>query len=176
MASQQPLDSHALQTLARLAEALDTTAEELMLHAPHAWRAQSEGGPELQELDEAECRAYLLSGVVGRLAFASPSGPAILPVTYAVAAGRVIFRTSTSSPLARVIGERVAFEVDEVDPVRRAGWSVVVAGVAHAVIGPVVDAVGEPRVDPWPGGSRDLYVVIDAARITGRRIRARAAV
>jgi hypothetical protein len=176
MAMKHPMDSYALQALVRLAEELDTSVDELMLHAPESWHLASDVASTLQVIDEPECRRLLSSAEVARVAYCTPAGPAILPVTYAFTAGRLVFRTSPSSPLAAVVGEPVAVEVDQVDTVRRSGWSVVVTGVAHAAIGPMVDRTGSPTVEPWPSGRRDLYVVIEPLRITGRRILVRTVV
>jgi hypothetical protein len=143
------------------------------LHAPEPWCLEPDDPPSLQIIDESECRALLSSGDVGRIAYCTPGGPVILPITYAFTSGRLVFRTSPSSPLAQVTGERIAVEVDQVDSVERTGWSVVVTGTARAAVGPMVDRTGSPSVQPWPRGRRDLYVVIDPVRITGRRLRHR---
>lgn len=170
MAMQYPMDSYALQALVRLADALDTSVDELILHAPDSWHLESDVTSTLEVIEESDCRALLAAHEVARVAFVTATGPAILPVTYAFTAGRLVFRTSPSSPLATAIGEPVALEIDQVDTAQRTGWSVVVTGTAHAAVGPMVDRTGSPTVEPWPRGRRDLYVVIEPVRITGRRI------
>ena len=52
-------------------------------------------------------------------------------------AGRVIIRSRLTAAVTRAVAEEipvvVAYEADQLDPVRRLGWSVVVTGYASAV-------------------------------------------
>jgi uncharacterized protein len=127
------------------------------------------------ELTEAECRELLGAKTVGRLGFVGPDGPAVLPVNYVVHDGDVMFRTAPYNVMAgSVRGQRVAFEVDELDDFLEGGWSVLVVGQAEFVeddedLPP--DRSGRPQ--PWAEGSRPLYVRITTARITGRRVHPR---
>ena len=69
-----------------------------------------------------------LSAPVAQRGSASPA----LPVTFAVLDHAVVLRTAADTRLAAAADGAVrAFEVDEVDPVTRTGWSVVVTGVAE---------------------------------------------
>lgn len=172
---QRPLDAHSHEALIRLADALDTSPEELLLHLPPTWYDPPQE-QSVQPLDYAECMRLLATEEIGRVAYLTPDGPGILPVTYALAQGRPLFRTSAASPLARVTDGRVAFEVDHLDHLRHEGWSVVVTGAARAVAGPAVEHSGSgPVVQPWAGGRRELYVVIETEQVTGRRITAASA-
>lgn len=171
MTRMQTMDSRSLAAISRLADALDTTVEELLLHAPPSWTEPAADGGRLETMDVSECRRLLRTSQIARLAYLTDAGPAILPVTYALVDGRPVFRTAAGSPLSRLAGERVAFEVDRVDPVRRAGWSVVVTGIAHTVAAEIVNGRdGAARVEPWPAGERGTYVFVQPGRITGRRI------
>ena len=169
MATRHRSDIPPMDVLSRLADALDTTLDELMLHAPAAWY-QPAAAAFLHTLDETECRRLLATEEVGRVAFIDGGRPGVLPVTYGLFRGRPVFRTTGESVLGRVTGQRVAFEVDRTDRDRREGWSVVVTGCAHAVVGQSVNLDGTAVVEPWPGGARDLYIALDPESITGRRI------
>jgi hypothetical protein len=67
---------------------------------------------------------------------------------------------------------RVAFEIDEITPATREGWSVLVQGSAHLVDSEAERAsVMRSGVEAWPGGEKELFVRVIPTRITGRRIR-----
>ena len=85
-------------------------------------------------LPRDECLFRLRGSRVGRVAFVSQGDPVILPVNHGMDGESVIFRTATGSKLLAADSEqRVAFEVDGYDADRRAGWSVMVRGVATSV-------------------------------------------
>ena len=170
MKTQPKIEVYPLQALARVAAALETTVQDLLLHVPAEWADPAAETGTLEVLDSAACSRLLALGQVARIGFNDADGPAVLPVNYAMAAGRVVFRTSSSSPLARLDRHRIAMEVDAVDPVRRDGWSVLVRGTVHTVHAEDFGPAGAPAVDPWPGGCRDVYVIVEPIRITGRRV------
>jgi hypothetical protein len=132
-----------------------------------------EGGAELvelDELDEAEGWELAASLPVGRVAWSTSTGPVVAPVNYVVHEQRVVLHASAYSTLVREADDStVAFEVDEIDPVTRSGWSVLLRGRAHVVFH---DSLGEtlPDVDTWPDGTRRLALVIDVDQVTGRRV------
>jgi hypothetical protein len=67
---------------------------------------------------------------------------------------------------------KVAFEVDEISPATREGWSILVQGAVHHVESKAeLAAVQQSGVQAWPGGEKDLFIRIVPAHITGRRIR-----
>lgn len=128
----------------------------------------------LRELGHDECLGRLSGheARVGRLAFVADGFPVVLPVNYTMHRGDVVFRTAIGTKLDHVRrGEPVAFEVDEVDPTWRAGWSVLVQGTAHEV-GDLaeVSALQRVRLPTWAAGRRDRFVRIAAERMTGREI------
>jgi nitroimidazol reductase NimA-like FMN-containing flavoprotein (pyridoxamine 5'-phosphate oxidase superfamily) len=137
------------------------------------------GSPALQELDEAECLRLISPGGVGRLAYDGRFGLTVLPVNYRVQDGAIVFRTahdSTTDEDLRTGIEgadfRVAFEIDELNPAAREGWSVLIQGPAHHVESAAGRAsVLAAGVEPWAGGDRELFLRITPARITGRRAR-----
>jgi len=131
---------------------------------------RARGGFEV--LTEKECRELLGAKSVGRLGFVGPDGPAVLPVNYVVHAGAIMFRTAPYNIVAASVrGQRVAFEVDELDDFLQGGWSVLVGGEAEFVEDDdELPSVLSERPEPWAEGSRPLYVRVPTARITGRRV------
>jgi nitroimidazol reductase NimA-like FMN-containing flavoprotein (pyridoxamine 5'-phosphate oxidase superfamily) len=85
-------------------------------------------------LPREECLARLAGARVGRVAFVNQGDPVILPVNHGMDGDCVVFRTATGTKLLAADSEQpVAFEVDGFDADRRAGWSVLVRGVATTV-------------------------------------------
>jgi nitroimidazol reductase NimA-like FMN-containing flavoprotein (pyridoxamine 5'-phosphate oxidase superfamily) len=133
----------------------------------------------LEHLDEAECLRLISPGGVGRLAYMGRYGLTVLPVNYKLHRGAVLFRTSqhslTGEDLRTGIAHAeydVAFEIDDVDPAVREGWSVLLHGPAHYMTTDAERAeVEESGVVPWPGGEKEQAIRIKPDRITGRRLR-----
>jgi nitroimidazol reductase NimA-like FMN-containing flavoprotein (pyridoxamine 5'-phosphate oxidase superfamily) len=129
------------------------------------------------ELDEDQCMGLISPGGVGRIAFSSRFGPAVLPVNYRVRDGVIVFRTAEHSPLDEdlrtgIAGAdyTVAFEIDDIDETSHEGWSVLLQGPAHHVTDDDRDWAEKAGVETWPGGKRELFVRITPKRVTGRRI------
>jgi nitroimidazol reductase NimA-like FMN-containing flavoprotein (pyridoxamine 5'-phosphate oxidase superfamily) len=136
-------------------------------------------GPVLEHLDEAECLRLISPGGIGRIAYMGRYGLTVLPVNYKLHDGAIMFRTSQDSPTGEDLQTgiahaeySVAFEIDDIDPVRREGWSVLMHGPAHPM---TTDeeraAVEESGVVPWPGGEKEQAIRITPSRIAGRRLR-----
>jgi nitroimidazol reductase NimA-like FMN-containing flavoprotein (pyridoxamine 5'-phosphate oxidase superfamily) len=136
-------------------------------------------GALLEELTNDECMRLIEQAEVGRIGFTGRYGPVVLPVNYKVVDGAIVFRTEEYGTVAEDLRTgipnaeyRVAFEVDDMDPATRTGWSVMLQGAAHHVDDESerasLLAVG---VEPWAGGDRTLFMRITPARVTGRRIR-----
>jgi nitroimidazol reductase NimA-like FMN-containing flavoprotein (pyridoxamine 5'-phosphate oxidase superfamily) len=133
----------------------------------------------IEELDEAESLRLISPGGIGRIAYASRFGPAVLPVNYKWHDGAIVFRTTRHSTLDEDLqtgiagGDYlVAFEVDEMDVRGRQGWSVLIQGPAHHVEAEAErQAAAAAGVEPWPGGERELFLRIVPHRVTGRRIK-----
>jgi nitroimidazol reductase NimA-like FMN-containing flavoprotein (pyridoxamine 5'-phosphate oxidase superfamily) len=130
------------------------------------------GEHELRTLSPEECFDLLEPGGVGRVGFASAAGVVILPVNFAVTEKTVVVRTAPDTQLAAYADGPVSFEVDHIDEVRHAGWSVLVQGRAHTVTEERVVKRLEDRthLQPWAAGARDVYVRIVPNQISGRRI------
>jgi nitroimidazol reductase NimA-like FMN-containing flavoprotein (pyridoxamine 5'-phosphate oxidase superfamily) len=170
---EQPADP-SLGTLIRLADALGTSVTALRgggIDLPPG-QGQALLHPQLRDLGPDECRARLSTHGVGRIAVSTPDGPAVIPVNYEVVDDAIAFRTAPESAPAAAVGTDVAFEVDHVDEATSQGWSVLVVGPAHVVTEP--DAVRRlserAHTKPWAGGEREMWVSIQPARLTGRRI------
>ncbi len=132
----------------------------------------------IEELDESESLRLISAGGVGRIAYQSRFGPAVLPVNYQWHDGAIVFRTARHSALDEdlqtgIVGGdyQVAFEIDEIDVRGRQGWSVLIQGPAHHVSEAERKSAEQAGVEPWPAGDRELFVRIVPSRITGRRIR-----
>jgi nitroimidazol reductase NimA-like FMN-containing flavoprotein (pyridoxamine 5'-phosphate oxidase superfamily) len=133
----------------------------------------------IEELDEAESLRLIAPGGIGRIAYVSRFGPAVLPVNYKWHDGAIVFRTARHSALDEDLqtgiagGEyMVAFEIDELDFPGRQGWSVLIQGPAHHVETEAErQAAAAAGVEPWASGERELFLRIVPHRITGRRIK-----
>jgi len=132
----------------------------------------SPGAHALRTLSPAECFDLLEPGGVGRVGFAAADGIMILPVNFAVLRKTIVFRTAPDTLLAVYADGRVSFQADHLDEAVRAGWSVLVHGHAHKVTDErEVKRLEEgTNLEPWAAGSRDVYVRITPARISGRRL------
>lgn len=128
---------------------------------------------EVYELTREECMELLEGGVVARVAVATPVGPRIVPLNYAMHDGAVVFRTSPYSELGTYGSNTdLALEIDNLDYDRHQGWSVVVLGRGHVIDDPdevrAIRASWDPT--PWAGGQRRLYLRLPIRQITGRRL------
>jgi nitroimidazol reductase NimA-like FMN-containing flavoprotein (pyridoxamine 5'-phosphate oxidase superfamily) len=123
----------------------------------------------LDEIPREECLALLASMPVGRLAVASPGAPPlVVPVNYVLDGEIVVFRSDPGEKVIQLRGSPVSFQIDQIDPSRRTGWSVLVQGVAYEATPHEVEHL---HVEPWAGGQKSHWVRIVPASITGRRIR-----
>ncbi len=145
--------------------------------------AQGPAAAVTQVLDEAECLRMIAAGGVGRIGYSGRFGPTILPVNFALHEQTIVFRTGVHSPMGEDLRTgiadaeyKVAFEIDEISPATREGWSILIQGSAHHVDSErELAEVRRSGVEPWPGGDKDLFIRIVPDRVTGRRIRRTAA-
>jgi hypothetical protein len=127
----------------------------------------------VEVLGEEECLALLGSAVIGRLAYTQDAMPAMQPSSFTVLAGEVLIPVRPGSRVAVAShGTIVAFEVDDVDVVRRTGWHVTVIGPARVVTGadvtPTSDGRGiRPRVRP----AGHCYIAVRITLVRGCRVR-----
>ena len=107
-------------------------AHETDTHGPAATDTRS--------LDESECLRLIAAGGVGRIGYSGRFGPTILPVNFALHEQTIVFRTGQHSPMEEDLRTgiadaeyKVAFEVDEISPATKEGWSILIQGSAHHV-------------------------------------------
>jgi nitroimidazol reductase NimA-like FMN-containing flavoprotein (pyridoxamine 5'-phosphate oxidase superfamily) len=172
------------EALRRLAAALRTTPTALLGAGAHVPPGQAQpasaGGaaswPVITRLMPVECRRLIAAGGIGRIAFGTTSGPAVLPVNFAVVAGTIVIRTGEGTLIDGHGEDLVAFQVDRIDEALCQGWSVLVRGQAHRVAHPAElhRVQQEAALRPWVGDDREVYVRIIPDQITGRRIETRA--
>ncbi len=134
-------------------------------------------GNGVEVLSRCQCLELLGRAAVGRVVVTDKALPAAFPVSYALLDDDVVFLTSTGSKLeAAALEAVVAFQVDEVDVVRRGGWSVLVQGPA----GPIVDPgeLARARALPlelWAPFEGTGFVRVRSAVVSGRRLLPRGA-
>lgn len=161
-------------TVAMLASALETGPRQLLGKGPLVppGRRPATGHPVLEKLGRAECEGLLLAGGVGRIVLVEARGPVAIPVNFAVVEGDVVLRTSADSSPATADGQRVGFEVDQLDEAFAEGWSVVVTGVARRVSeSEELSRLQASGIETWTGEGHDVYLRISTEEISGRRLR-----
>jgi nitroimidazol reductase NimA-like FMN-containing flavoprotein (pyridoxamine 5'-phosphate oxidase superfamily) len=127
----------------------------------------------LETLSKRDAVALLSTVSVGRVVFTVGALPAIVPVAFAVHGDAIVMRTSPESRLARAApGGVLAFEVDDVDPATRTGWSVVVTGLASIVSDPAERAIIDGMVETFAPGKIDACIRLPLTVVTGRRVSA----
>ena len=121
------------------------------------------------ELPLAECERLLAEHKAGRIGLNAPSGPQILPVTYAYYAKTIVFRRRRTVCCLLSVATRVAFEIDDIDEERESGWSVLVLGSAERVTREyTLTSLWKDGPVPWAEGTRNLFIMITPDTITGR--------
>ena len=127
---------------------------------------------ELVELSRQECLELLAAGPVGRVIFTDRAMPAAQPVNYLLDGEEIIFRTANGSKLAAATRHAVVgFQVDEIDPRARTGWSVLGVGEANEVVHPDrLAELADLLVDPWVENHDAHTISISLQVLTGRRL------
>lgn len=123
-------------------------------------------------LDRAECLRLLSNATLGRIGLTTGALPAVLPVNFWFDGERILIRTGSGTKLAAATQDSVvAFEVDDIDPLWHAGWSVMVTGVAHHVVDPQdLERITTMPVARWAPRGGGHIVSITPELISGRRI------
>lgn len=124
----------------------------------------------LEALSTYECEEYLASAGIGRVAVVVGGVPVVLPVSFLLDDGDVVFLTGSGMKLrAAIAGEAVAFEVDGLGPLRR-GWSVLVIGEATTTDDPgEVERARALGLHPAAPGPHHHVVRIHRRYVSGRR-------
>ena len=125
----------------------------------------------MESLSAQECLRLLARRSIGRVAFTERALPSVRPVNYALVGRHIVLRTRGDGLAARLDGQVVAFEVDDVDMDLETGWSVVATGTARVLREPGelarLDAV---PLAPWAGADHATTVCITVGDLQGRRV------
>ena len=171
MAPDRPSAGHAHEGLI-----VDDVLEQSFV--PPASASSPTGDPEqLEELAEGVVHERLRAARVARIGFSDGDQPVIVPVNVATdEEGRLLFRTRSAGPLARLDGQRVAMEIDGYDVDRRRGWSILVRGLARDITeatDPTAQRLRAVSVDCWAAGRRDRVFTVLSESITSRQVQDR---
>jgi uncharacterized protein len=128
----------------------------------------------LEVLSMSQCLALLRSRPLGRIAYLDAGGPTVVPINHLVDGSNLVLRSLGGGKLdAAVVNSPVAFQLDEHDPARGTGWSVLVRGRATLVDDAAEVARYAAELDSWaisePGEATWIRVI--AEEISGRRLR-----
>ena len=126
----------------------------------------------LEVLDREECLRLLTTTTLGRIGMTTAALPTILPVNFRFDGERILIRTGAGTKLdAATLDQVVAFEVDQMDEVYHAGWSVVVTGLASRL--PPVDIdrhLSDWPLPRWAPVDAAQVMSIEPALVSGRRL------
>jgi len=122
----------------------------------------------LLELTVEECWQLAETRSVGRFAVNRRGvAPLVVPVNYVIDEQRVIvFRTGSGAKLSAVGRGVAVIQIDELDPVHRTGWSVMIEGTTTWLY----EEQDRTVVEPWAPGPRPYVVRMTPVRVSGRRI------
>ena len=126
----------------------------------------------LEELSDANCLELLGRSTLGRISIVVGGQPQIFPVNYAMSGRLVVFRTGAGTKLFHAPEAKVAFEIDDFDPITGIGWSVMVQGIAHDATDVYYDvswAAHAASPEPLAPRARVFVVAVEPTMITGRR-------
>jgi nitroimidazol reductase NimA-like FMN-containing flavoprotein (pyridoxamine 5'-phosphate oxidase superfamily) len=132
----------------------------------------------IEVLTREQCLQHLELASVARVGITVDAMPVIVPVnivlaTLAAARGsEVIIRTVDGSKLnAALRGAVVAVEIDHVEPLGHAGWSVLVRGRSRA-IDEAAELAAARRLPlrPWASQGADRFIAVSVDLVSGREI------
>jgi uncharacterized protein len=130
--------------------------------------------PKLLELSHDECFALLGTRQVGRLGVVAEHYPLILPVNYALERNVIVIRTGVGTKHSYALHANITFEVDQIDEVTHAGWSVLVKGLAEEITPAHSDEIVERTMGadpkPWAPGEHEHWMRLIPHYVSGRRL------
>ena len=91
-----------------------------------------------------------------------------MPVNYLLDGDVVVFRSGPGTKLRALRGTPASFQLDDIDPTQRTGWSVLVRGRADEATHWEIDHLD---LTAWAPGDKSHWVRVVPDAITGRRIR-----
>jgi nitroimidazol reductase NimA-like FMN-containing flavoprotein (pyridoxamine 5'-phosphate oxidase superfamily) len=126
----------------------------------------------LEVLDRQECLQLLGTATIGRVGVSFGALPVVLPINFRLVGDRIVFLTGVGTKLdAATCNAVVAFEVDEIDTISHAGWSVVVTGEAREVTdGDELAALRSANIPRWAPVGDGRVVALSTTMVSGRRI------
>ncbi|MGA6205537.1 pyridoxamine 5'-phosphate oxidase family protein [Nocardia testacea] len=129
-------------------------------------------------IERAEALRLLAAAPFGRIVFTHDALPAVRPVNHVIGAdGSIVFCTRLSAGLVPASGRSVivAYQADDIDPVRRTGWSVLAIGPAHTIAAGELAAEYARRLGTWddPAGA---VLGMEPTLVSGTRMIEEAAV
>ena len=127
---------------------------------------------DLEVLSRDECVLLLAGATVARIGVTMDALPVVLPVNFVIDGDRIVLRTGAGTKLSAALANAVvAIEVDWVDTMNHAGWSVLVQGMSHVLEDPFdIARVSALPLRPWSTERADMFVTIDLDRVSGRRL------
>lgn len=134
-------------------------------------------GDETEALTRCSCLELLRSRTIGRVALSQHALPTVIPVAYRLVGDRLVFTAPADSGILFDDQPVVAFQVDDVEPDRLAGWNVVVVGpvVPIAVDHPSWSALSAAGTALLPNrllpDPNRLVAGLTTDHISGRRFR-----
>lgn len=127
----------------------------------------------LQVLTLTQCLALLRSRPLGRLAYLEAGQPNVVPVNHLVDGNSIIIRSLSGGKLdAAIVGQPVAFQLDDHDPSRGTGWSVLIRGRAELVEDHDEIVRFASELDSWAidDPATGTWIRIVGDEISGRRL------
>ena len=117
------------------------------------------------DLTRDDCLHLLGGGGLGRVVFTTAALPAVQLVSYVRYGDEVVFRVPDGCALSMATRHAVVgFQVDEIDPVTHAGWSVLGVGQAYEVN-------AADRRSAATTGTSTHTVAVPLQQLTGQRVR-----
>ena len=125
----------------------------------------------LEVLSRDECLRLLGASRVGRVVVTDRALPAAFPVNFALLDDDVVFLTTAGSKLQAAEEEEVmAFEVDDIEPALRSGWSVLVHGLASVITDEDLVRAQALGLESWTPDRNRQFVLISSELVSGRRL------
>jgi nitroimidazol reductase NimA-like FMN-containing flavoprotein (pyridoxamine 5'-phosphate oxidase superfamily) len=126
--------------------------------------------PMMEDLTRQECWQLLAGRSIGRLAvIAEHDLPFVVPVNYAIDGDSVVFRSDFGTKFVALQRHPVAFQVDSIDEHHRAGWTVLIQGIAHEMTPQEAEHL---TLEPWTG-PKQRWLRVVPRHMSGRRLRGR---
>jgi len=127
----------------------------------------------LEVLPLTQCLALLRSRPLGRVAYLEAGQPTVVPVNHLVDGNGIVIRSLAGGKLdAAIVGQPVAFQLDDHDPARGTGWSVLIRGRAELVEDHDKIVRFASELDSWAidDPSTGTWIRIVGDEISGRRL------